>query len=316
MIITDLKAQHISQAQAILRQNYDAERERVPALPPSAERPDLTWFANNGFGVAALEGERLVGFLGWVPPFENAFRTTDAVGVFSPLGVSGALGDNRGQIYARMYQAAAKKWVKAGALSHAICLYAHDTEAQRAFFNYGFGLRCIDAIRPMEEVAAPPCEEYSLRELATEEYGSILPLNKQLNEHMGGSPTFMVYPHITDDVLRETIQESDARYFVAERNETPCAYIKVSADGENFVGRDTGMMHICGAYCLPEHRGTGLAPSLLNFVIRTLKTEDYTRLGVDFESINPTAAGFWLKYFKPYTHSVVRRIDDFAAAKR
>jgi hypothetical protein len=33
-------------------------------------------------------------------------------------------------------------------------------------------------------------------------------------------------------------------------------------------------------------------------------------LGVDFESFNPTASDFWLKYFTEYTHSVVRRIDD------
>jgi hypothetical protein len=38
----------------------------------------------------------------------------------------------------------------------------------------------------------------------------------------------------------------------------------------------------------------------------------YTRLGVDFESLNPTAYGFWLKYFDAYTHSVVRRIDEKA----
>jgi hypothetical protein len=38
----------------------------------------------------------------------------------------------------------------------------------------------------------------------------------------------------------------------------------------------------------------------------------YTRLGVDFESLNPAGYGFWLKYFDPYTHSVVRRIDEKA----
>jgi GNAT superfamily N-acetyltransferase len=68
--------------------------------------------------------------------------------------------------------------------------------------------------------------------------------------------------------------------------------------------------HIDGAYCLPEHRGKGVFQNLLNFAIRTLKAENYTRLGVDFESINPTAYGFWMKYFTPYTHSVVRRIDE------
>jgi hypothetical protein len=45
-------------------------------------------------------------------------------------------------------------------------------------------------------------------------------------------------------------------------------------------------------------------------LIQKLKTKRYTRLGVDFESINPTAYGFWLKYFDAYTYSVVRRVDE------
>ena len=46
-----------------------------------------------------------------------------------------------------------------------------------------------------------------------------------------------------------------------------------------------------------------------------LKTQGYTRLGVDFESINQTAYGFWLKHFDAYTNSVVRRIDEHAITK-
>ena len=36
----------------------------------------------------------------------------------------------------------------------------------------------------------------------------------------------------------------------------------------------------------------------------------YTMLGVDFESINPSGSGFWLKFFHAYTNGVVRRIDE------
>ena len=61
---------------------------------------------------------------------------------------------------------------------------------------------------------------------------------------------------------------------------------------------------------MPEHRGRRVYQNLLNFVVNTLKTEGYTRLGVDFESINPSGSGFWLKFFHAYTNSVVRRIDD------
>jgi len=54
---------------------------------------------------------------------------------------------------------------------------------------------------------------------------------------------------------------------------------------------------------------------MLNLLLKKLKTQGYTRLGVDFESINPTAYGFWLKHFTAYTYSVVRRIDESACRK-
>ena len=86
--------------------------------------------------------------------------------------------------------------------------------------------------------------------------------------------------------------------------------MEVSNNGETFVASGDIYRHIMGAYCLPEHRGRGVYQNLLNFVIYTLKTEGYIRLGVDFESINPSGSGFWLKYFDAYTNSVVRRIDE------
>ena len=69
-------------------------------------------------------------------------------------------------------------------------------------------------------------------------------------------------------------------------------------------------MNICGAYCLPEYRGTGAAQAVLEHMLCTFQTEGFNRLGVDCESFNPTALGFWRKYFDAYTYSVVRRIDE------
>lgn len=49
---------------------------------------------------------------------------------------------------------------------------------------------------------------------------------------------------------------------------------------------------------------------MLDYAVDILEKEGYTRLGVDFESINPTADRFWSKYFTAYTQGVVRRIDE------
>lgn len=41
-----------------------------------------------------------------------------------------------------------------------------------------------------------------------------------------------------------------------------------------------------------------------------LKAEGVTHLGVDCETMNPTALRFWTKSFLPYTYSFARRIDE------
>ena len=104
--------------------------------------------------------------------------------------------------------------------------------------------------------------------------------------------------------------QEDGRYFVAKQDGKLCAFLKISASGETFAATGSTYRHIRGAYWLPEHRGKGVYQNLMNFAISMLKKEGYTRLGVNFESFNPTARGFWLKYFAAYTNSVVRRIDE------
>ncbi len=310
MNILSFEKTHVKEAVELALADYYVERQYVKELPQVSDIPDLYNFAGNGLGVAAFENEKMIGFLCCCEPFENAFRATDVRGVFSPMGANAAVSENRSKIYAAMYQAAGEKWVKNGAVSHAICLYAHDEELQRQFFCYGFGLRCLDAVRPMELIDCESCVSYDFAELSKSECHFIYPLHLALYRHYCESPFFMSRrPETQEDFIVSAMQE-EARYFVAKENGKIVAFIKISVPGETFVAKGNTYRHIRGAYCLPEHRGKGLYQNLLNFTISVLKKEGYTSLGVDFESFNPTARGFWLKYFNAYTNSVVRRIDE------
>ena len=316
MRIIDFNAGYIEQAALIAKQNYDIEREFVPTLPLVDKLPPLTEFVDNGFGVAAFDGDAMTGFLCSVSPFPNAFDSTDATGVFSPLGANGAVGKRRAEVYSRMYQAAGEKWVSAGAGSHAICLFAHDKEVLEQFFRCGFGLRCVDAIRDMGQIPVPNHSAYRFKELARSEYTSVFPLSLMLNRHQCESPFFMKRKPETPESFAESCIKCGSRFFAATHGGKICAYLKVLCDGENFIAETNGYIHIGGAFCLPEHRGKGVFQRLLNYAVSILKSDGYTRLGVDFESINPVAWGFWRKYFDVYTHSVVRRIDEFAVVNK
>lgn len=316
MDILNFEKKHVKEATAIALANYHDERQFVKDLPQVCNIPDLNGFAENGLGVAAFENGKMMGFLCCYEPFDNAFRATDVRGIFSPMGANAAVSKNRSRIYAAMYQAAGAKWVKTGAVSHAICLHAHDEELQRQFFRYGFGLRCLDAIRPMELIDCKPCGDYDFTELSKTECYPVYPLHLALYRHYCESPFFMNRKPETQEEFMVSSMQEGGRYFVAKQNGKLCAFLKISAFGETFAATGNTYRHIRGAYCLPEHRGKGLYQNLLNFTIATLKREGYTRLGVNFESFNPTARGFWLKYFTAYTNSVVRRIDERITQRR
>ena len=316
MQIVDFATAHIEQAMQIAKQNYEDERHHVSALPPIETVPDLAPYVENGLGVAAFEGDNMTGFLCAIGPFKNAFRSTDVIGVFSPMGAHGAIGGNRANTYAYMYQAAGEKWACAGAASHAVCLYAHEREIQEQFFRYGFGLRCIDAIRSMNGVDEPLCEGYEFAELTSDEFIQVLPLVHMLDAHMAASPSFILRPSDTEESFVNKVRQCHPTILVAKKNGQIVAYLRAEREGETFLCKMDGYAHVMGAFCLPEHRGKGLHQKLLYLMIQNLNAQGYTRFGVDFESINPAAYCFWLKHFDAFTHSVVRRIDESAVKNR
>lgn len=313
--ITDFNLNHIEQAMVLAKENYEEERRFTSCLPPVDALPDLMSFARNGLGAAAFEKGELVGFLCCHAPWDNAFGTTGVRGTFSPIHAHGAVYENRERIYKRLYQAAAGKWVKEGIASHSVGLYAHDTQAINSFFVNGFGLRCMDAIRPMEEIDWAPAEGYSFKVLEEDEKTDVLPLKNLLIAHLGSSPVFMPFHRMDEEALKKQYDRRKPRYFGAYYKDELVAWVEIVNGGENFVCDDSRMKNICGAFCLPGHRGRGVYQNLLNYMMLTLKREGYSRLGVDFESFNPSAYGFWLKHFIAYTKGVVRRIDEFAVKR-
>lgn len=309
MELTGLTQNHLEEAGKLFLSNLEEERQAAPFLPKDAPLPDLSEFCNNGLGVALTEQGKLLGYLGCYAPWENAFTTT-AKGTFSPIHAHGAAVENREKIYALLYQKAARLWVREGIASHSIGLFFHDRKALSSFFWNGFGLRCVDAMRPMKSLGLPVTPGYAYRELAGRERERILPLRRGLLEHLSSSPCFMRHPPKEEEKeLRESLQ-GDTRIFAAFHDGKPAAFLELRGEGENFLTEAPSVKNICGAYCLPSHRGNNVMQSLLEQVISVLGAEGYQALGVDFESFNSAGSRFWLKYFTPYTGGVVRRIDE------
>lgn len=309
MRIVDLAAEHIEPARRLTAEAYAAERHAVPALPAVDETPDLVEVVANGLGVAALEGDTLVGFLGCSDPWEGAFGQVR--GTFSPIHAHATVPHDRGRVYDRLYQAASAKWVAMGVLSHAIGLYAHDAAALGSFFDNGFGIRTIDAIRDVSPIDASVPDGLTLRQVEAADVEAIAPLHEGLMEHLRQPPMFMpLTVAASPEVMARWIHEGRYRFVAAFDDDRPVAYLRWQESGENFVCDDPAMMSITAAYALPELRGTGVATALLAWLLDWLREHGHERCGVDFESFNYTARNFWLKHFTAYTMGVVRRIDE------
>lgn len=328
MEIIRFSSEHLQDATRLAMANYEEERAFVRELPEitdSLRFPKLNCFAENGLGVAAYENGKMLGFLCCFEPWKGAFDMIDSLGTFCPVHAHAAVKDNRARIYQRMYEAAAKTWAERKILGHAIGMYAHDHEGIRAFFEYGFGQRCADQLRAITPVYALDMENkasvtntvlgktVSFRELAVSEFPKVRKLRRSLDNHMKESPCFMQSTADEFEQWLSRVEAGNRRTFVAEVDGQPIAYLDVTDSAETFVTYHPQMANINGAYCQPEYRGCGISKDLLDYVQSVLSSEGFSLLGVDNESYNPTAAGFWRKHFTAYTCSVVRRIEVWAA---
>ena len=310
MQIVNFTAEHLSQAAALLRQNHAEARRALPLLPePEPERfPDLSIFARKNMGVAAFADGELLGYLCSYHAAKNPIGIQGIKGAWSPLLAHAAVPEGRQDIYRHLYEAAARHWVEADAVWHAVTLYAHDKAAQEAFFRYGFGLRHMEAVRAVtaESLQIQDCQ---FAELPREDFAQVVPFVKLLDAHLRESPCFLPRARRTKRDILGRMQEDNSRMFVVRKEQRLIGCMEIRAGGESFHCAHEDTQNICNAYLLPEYRGRGIYEALLRFVQNTLHSEGTARLCVDFESANPTASGFWLKHFTPYTASVARRID-------
>lgn len=153
-------------------------------------------------------------------------------------------------------------------------------------------------------------KDYSYEEIPFSEAGCLLPLANRLVRHLGGSPTYFPCVDFSEESFLARCTRKQSRIFVAKNMDEIIGYLEIIKDGETFISEEADMLNVCGVYLKEEYRGKNILQSLLSFVLEALKKEGKKRLGVDCETLNPTALRFWGKYFDNYTYSFVRRIDE------
>lgn len=275
-------------------------------------REILSWLSSQPYGKMAICDGKLVGYMLFAGPWEGFHG--NCKGVFSPVGGSAFSYEckNRGKLASMLFSEVAQEFVKEKVYNCALSRYAHDEEVTKSFIFNGFGIRCMDAVRSMESFTFRNIpEDVIMEELPREHYFEVEHLQKGLHQHLLTAPVFFPLPACGfKEWFSEWIKREMMRIFVAKTNEKVIGFISVDDEGENFITEYNGMKNICGAYFAEEYRGKDIAQGLLTYVANTLKEEGVTHLGVDCETMNPTALRFWQKHFEEYTYSFARRIDE------
>jgi GNAT superfamily N-acetyltransferase len=312
MDIRPFRKEHIPAAAALFAQSFKTLRRSIPILPDRMEDQDrvvkkLGALMSACPGVVALESDIVIGYMGW--HLVDRFRGTDRKAAYSPEWAHSAADVARPVIYRDLYRAASAQWAAAGCGIYALTLLAHDREIENTWFWNGFGLAVIDAIRSLEPVSRHAPEGVQVRKATSDDVNTLVALEAEHAQHYVQPPVCMVPQPATDLKACITVLHNESSsYWLAEQDGAGIGFIRF--EGKSFGAAEVvtakTTIAITGAYVRPAYRGRGVAAGVLDAALRDYAERGFVRCAVDFESFNPEAAAFWVKYFEPVCFSVIR----------
>jgi GNAT superfamily N-acetyltransferase len=321
MDILPLKPEFIPEAAALFSEKMKRQRQITPLLPDRMEdqalvHQRLAELLDANAGVAAVENGQLVGFIGWY--LVDNFRGSNRIGAYVPEWGHAAQEGNQVKVYASMYRSISGLWAAAGCEVHAITLLAYNQEGQRIWYWHGFGLTVVDAIRAMKPLSPMPHTSFQIRKATPNDISEILPLDIEHSQYYAQPPIFMPELARWDAAEWETFLTRPLNsLWLAEKGGEPAGFIRF--DAHNFDGvavtEVEDAVFISGAYLRPSFRGQGAGSAILGAALSDYAEQGLSRCVTNFESFNPDATAFWLKYFYPVCYSLLRVPETISKTK-
>lgn len=308
--IIPLQEKHLEDAAMVASARYQTLREQVPLLPArygdaNILLPMLRDLAQQAPGVAAIERDRLVGFLlGFVIPSFLGQRS-----VYSPEWANSAEIEDSRRIYEEMYAHLSTQWVADGCLTHLVGQLADDHDGREGWHWLGFGLIAADAIRDLRPVPGSTAG-FEIRQAGGEDLESVAMLIEGLRQHLAAAPTF--FPHSAEEVQHgaEWLGNSANALWLAYQGTGAVACMgqgPANPDACTIIA-DEGTTSIVSAFTQHTARGRGIATALLNHCLDWARSTGYERCAVDFEPTNILATRFWMRHFQPVSYALIRHV--------
>ncbi|HEX9897035.1 MAG TPA: GNAT family N-acetyltransferase [Dehalococcoidales bacterium] len=317
LIIKPLDTGYFDTVVELALENYLLERHSARGL---CERANKSYFSkqleelfSKGTGRMAFEDNTLVGFLAFGEIF--TINKSGAKGAASPLWGYGIRHNERGEIIGRLFQDIAAELCENFAQGMNVSVYAHDTEVLWTYIMSAFYMEHTGVVRDVSSpIEAEMSDKYSFREVGKKELihhkHEIVELYRGLINHLRVSPVFyhcrqfLPIENRFDDFLK-----NDMRVFAVFDSNRLVGMIDSEPINWGFTVDDTEALSMGDIFIEPAYRGSGIAIALLKFANDELKSNGVKRLFVMHGTINPSARGFWDKYFTNYSYTMSRLID-------
>jgi GNAT superfamily N-acetyltransferase len=313
MKILPLEASHLPAAAEIFVQHYTQQRQAVPTLPDLMTNPavvieKLSSLRQHGIALAAVEDDVLLAYMGcWV------------VDDFRDMGIKGAFCSEYGHavreaakpsVYASLYYSAAAQWAEAGCRIFGASLMAVDEAAREFWFWNNYGMLVVDAIRPIDPLDVPCPPGFSIHKAEADDAPLIAQLDIPHSKHYTRPPVWMIEGPANDEAsLRSFLAKPTSNiWFAIDEEQQPVGFMRfeMRSHGAATIVQSPETIAITAVYMQPACRGSGVASAILDAALKHYAAEGFQHCSVDFESYNPPAKRFWMRYFEPVAYAVVR----------
>jgi hypothetical protein len=190
--IIQLREEHLEEAARLVSDRYQRLRAQVPDLPSrysdvSSLAPLLQGILKPGIpGVAAIQGNRIVGFLtAWQMPDFRGKRS-----IYSPEWANATVLEDSARIYEALYSRISGDWLAGKYSAHYLSLFPNDVHALKAWNWLGFGMFAIDALRGVEPIPVN-ASDVRIRRAGTQDLEHVMALQNDLWEYIKGPPIFL-----------------------------------------------------------------------------------------------------------------------------
>jgi GNAT superfamily N-acetyltransferase len=279
-------------AATLLAGRYARHRESEPLLGVGDARRAVEGAWSHGrdvSGVVALDGDTPVGYvLGRriTPPIFGRSVWIERAG--------SAASDP--EVLRDLYASAAASWADAGFERHYVYVPALP-EMLEPWYGLGFAQMHAEAIRDPIPRGVPLPQGVDIRPGALSDIDTVaIPINNLIAETQAASPSFSAFRNgdVADqrDDWIETLEDTDAAYFVAERKGVAVAHSLLYRP-EPELGTPVDAVYLASTAVVPTERGSGLGVALVDHVLGWAQKEGYGSVVTNWRITNLSASRFW-----------------------